>query len=107
MRSQSRLRGSAGRCRRLIRSDEARRSTLLSTDVTLKVLDDEILFGDDVSHQTPDRDETDQLAVIQDGKMTQPLFRHQRHTLLGTLLWTHIHNLACHDVAYRRLLRRS
>src|SRR5271165_1534281 len=85
---------------------EARCSTSLSTDVTLKLLDDEILLGDDVFHQVPDRDETDQLAVIQDGKMTQPFFRHQRHTFLGALLWTHTQNWPCHDVAYQRLLRR-
>src|ERR1700686_1330887 len=39
--------------------------------------------------------------------MMQPSFRHQRHTFLGALLWTYIHDWACHDVAYRRLLQRS
>src|SRR6202049_864950 len=91
----------------LIAKAEARCSTSLPADVTLKLLDDKILLGDDVFHQVPDRNETDQLAAIQDRKMTQPFFRHQRHTFLGALLWTYIHDWACHDIAYRRLLRRS
>jgi hypothetical protein len=65
-------------------------STSLPTDVTLKSRDDDILFGDDVLHQVPDRNETDQLAVNQHGQMTQPLFRHHRHTFLGTLQWTRL-----------------
>src|SRR5260370_31925609 len=77
-----------------------RRSSPLPGNVTLQLLDDEILFGDDVFHQVADVDETDELAAIEDGQMAQAAFRHQRHTRVRALLWTHIHNARSHNLAH-------
>jgi hypothetical protein len=52
------------------------RSAALTADVVLELLNDEFLLGDNVFDQVTDRNEPDELTLLEDGKVPQPVFRH-------------------------------
>src|ERR1017187_10885786 len=75
-------------------------SATVTGDVVLELVDNELLLGDNVFNQIADGNQADELALVDDRKVPQPVFRHKRHTFLACLIRTHIHYRGRHNVAH-------
>ena len=69
------------------------RSTAVARDVVLQLFDCELLLRDNIFHQVANGDQTNQLAIIHNGQVAQPGFRHQRHAVVARLVRFHVHDL--------------
>jgi hypothetical protein len=81
-------------------------ASAVSPDVALELFDSELLLVDDGLDQIADGHDADQLPLLQDRHMAEPLVGHDCHALVHRLLRPHEDHLGTHDVADRGGRRR-
>jgi hypothetical protein len=66
-------------------------------DVKFQLLDSEFLVADDSLNEIPDRYDSDQASVLNDGQMSNFLIGHNRHALFDRLLKFGIDDVRFHN----------
>src|SRR5688572_29146533 len=75
-----------------------------AVDVGLELLDRLLLFGDDLLHEIADRDQPDQIAVLDDGQMADAAVRHEPHAFLDRARRIDRDHFGGHDLAHLYVL---
>lgn len=77
-------------------------NTSLSANVLLKVFNKILLFSNNFFDQVSYGDNTNDLVVFYNGKMTYMTLGHQLHAALRGFLWRDRNDRSAHDGAHRR-----